>query len=591
MEHLEAEIGRTGDSIDVNFTGHNFKHLFEPSRANSPRDIAYFNSFPERAGLTFENGQPKTSGGEMKRKADILQIWLFFGLIFTVVQKNGESLLDYDKLLTNRGNDKITTRYLNPALQEWAAFEFEEAKTNKNAVRMRMIRLNLVLARARRVIRSCCSYDSTPSDLLWMESEKYSDNSREDDYLSDAVAMSLMLLGETLSTVKDNIMKKLETNENRKDCIKRVDGWHNDEDPGWGQPRYVVTRMWEKGWCRRTVFLLRQQFGLNATLMLNAYNVYKGSIHWDGNKHSECTETRCLVKSEIWEDSRNSMVYATAHHEICRLKRRHDCEKEKQLGPMITDIEAILDSDGDTYPLLKFRMNGSKIDGLDVVVAGQETRLHEYVTISHVWSDGYGNELANSLWRCQLEYIRDLLHKACNNSNILFWMDTLAIPVDSRTEEARQRKKKAIGQIYRIFRKAKYCVVLDKGLVHMDKGLDDEPCQAAMKILASNWMRRLWTLQEAFLSNQIMVAFRDSSSANPLHDIDGLVKEMEAQANDVKSVLPSLLNREITDNIMRSGSRRRWLDDEFLDAEGRRREKLTLISDSWRAARWRVSVQ
>ncbi|KAH8743056.1 hypothetical protein F5883DRAFT_594256 [Diaporthe sp. PMI_573] len=101
-------------------------------------------------------------------------------------------------------------------------------------------------------------------------------------------------------------------------------------------------------------------------------------------------------------------------------------------------------------------------------------------------------------------------------------MDTLLVPVkENMTEEEKIIKKKAIGQIFQVFNQSKYTVVLDNGLHTMNVSRD-KPTQTAMTILASSWMRRLWTLQEAFLSRQLHFAFGERR-------MEGTVKDMLTQ--------------------------------------------------------------
>jgi len=62
-----------------------------------------------------------------------------------------------------------------------------------------------------------------------------------------------------------------------------------------------------------------------------------------------------------------------------------------------------------------------------------------YVAISHVWSDGLGNAIANTLPWCQLQRIQGLVDAlyqdtAGNQHPVPFWMDTLCVPVEQHFE-------------------------------------------------------------------------------------------------------------------------------------------------------------
>ncbi|CAN9107975.1 unnamed protein product [Alternaria alternata] len=103
-------------------------------------------------------------------------------------------------------------------------------------------------------------------------------------------------------------------------------------------------------------------------------------------------------------------------------------------------------------------------------------------------------------------------------------MDTLLIPVGGEDSHKAARKK-AIHQIYTVFSRAKYTIVVDNGLSTMSWD-DRDYTTTAMRILASGWMRRLWTLQEAYLSRKLLFAFKhweedhDENKDPPLVDLD-----------------------------------------------------------------------
>ena len=138
---------------------------------------------------------------------------------------------------------------------------------------------------------------------------------------------------------------------------------------------------------------------------------------------------------------------------------------------------------------------------IEVVPSAESTF---YVALSHVWTDGLGNPEATALPRCQLsrlkvlidnldfEYLDTSYHPE-DATQILLWCDTLCCPVLS--EEAHNL---ALRQMYRTYDQASVVLVLDKSLVsHRVGGMRvDEGC---LRIAASRWMTRLWTLQEGAL--------------------------------------------------------------------------------------------
>jgi hypothetical protein len=98
-----------------------------------------------------------------------------------------------------------------------------------------------------------------------------------------------------------------------------------------------------------------------------------------------------------------------------------------------------------------------------------------------------------------------------------------------------------------------------------------------MKILLSGWMRRLWTLQEAYLSKRLIFAFADKQVKN-LDDLE----EMYPEASDIlTSNIPNAA-RTYFHNLL--GNDRKARINELSSGDG-----FNVLASVWRAARWRVS--
>ncbi|ROW11821.1 hypothetical protein VPNG_05013 [Cytospora leucostoma] len=236
------------------------------------------------------------------------------------------------------------------------------------------------------------------------------------------------------------------------------------------------------------------------------------------------------------------------------------------------------------FPLVKFHYgpkatSGWKaIDGLTVIEGSSNTT--EYVTISHVWSDGYGNEKDNKLWRCQLELIRRLLEKV-GGDTMPFWMDTLLLPVSTQHNDDIRRKKKALQQIHTIFDQSHRTIVLDKGLISMSIMDQNKPCMTALMILASGWMRRLWTLQEAHLGKELLIAFAEQQSLGS-QDFSKLRVDIRKQADSTTSIMAGLIHKELAWSIADDANVHESSHDDEAPKD------MIKIANSWRAARWRV---
>ena len=84
-----------------------------------------------------------------------------------------------------------------------------------------------------------------------------------------------------------------------------------------------------------------------------------------------------------------------------------------------------------------------------------------YVAISHVWSDGMGNETSNALPQCQLERVFQHLAnlRAAHETPMVFWMDTLCCPIPPD-----KGRDLAISYMQRTYENASAGLVLDSSL-------------------------------------------------------------------------------------------------------------------------------
>jgi hypothetical protein len=232
------------------------------------------------------------------------------------------------------------------------------------------------------------------------------------------------------------------------------------------------------------------------------------------------------------------------------------------------EVAAIIRNDG--VPLLEVDDRSCEVS------VTRYGRAQAYATISHVWSDGYGNREKAELPTCQIRFISRLLKEAKYNvrGRALFWMDTLANPPNKDPYQAERRM--AVQRIKDVYRNAKLTIVLDLALDHVTSG--QQYHEIAMRILASGWMRRLWTLQEAYLSQKIKFAFGDGT----LMDLDVI----ENMYPDAKLSLVSNMAtpaRTYFHHIM--GSERR-----FRLFNWHPKNSYDVIASVWRSAQWRVGA-
>lgn len=596
MDHLKLDLNEAEFSPD--------------NRGDQYQAKCTFQDFPSRAGWKLDKATGRLTEKEINSVAGsavdfttFMQSWLFFGLITAVVFDDNH--LEDRKFNPDDFDDggRITTERLPEILKKWQ--DWEISRKGNPGQKMRMIRAQLALDLARKVVKVHCSAEKLELEGQYMG----------DDHLDSKLALSLMVIGETLSNAKAKIISQIGFD---------VRGWYGDSTIGWGVPLAVINAMMADDWCPRTVELLKTQLRKNATGFLSAYASHSRR-HFKGHEAAKCKpHLACKVKSQRGKD------YASKHHPAClHIKyclhldddppvetnehgsvlciRREDvrvkepsakqitCHTpcDKMIGPKIPEVLKLINEG--KIPLVKFKPDAPH-GKLELEVT-DSTREPEYATVSHVWADGYGNTKSNSLYRCQLEYLRRLLkeaqfqrnrykrgyHKERENVQPLpFWMDTLLIPVN---DEHKSVRKKAILQIYAVFSKAKYTLVIDNGLNNMTWN-DRDYTTTAMRILASGWMRRLWTLQEAYLSRKILFAFKSweegAAAELPLVDLDEIEALYDDGEKSLMSDLPALA-RSYYDNLL--GNDRKTRNNRNVPTNG-----MSLVASVWRAAQWRVCI-
>ncbi len=514
MEYLRSDSQITPPRVEL---------VTKPTDADIlPKTKEAFHQFPEQQGwkLDDEYKLELSIVPPVMELGRLLQSWLFFGLIFAVVQENGTSILDFDRLRSGQYLDAGSLRH---AIEDWIKWELN----NPDGRWIRLIQLEYVLEKAKRVVRKNCSSTLGYSDHGWMftvQPDGYSTKKGDPRHLTDENALAFMTLGERLCAAKVRIINK---------CQAGLARWQKDDDGGWGLPRYVLVRI--EQWCPHAVLHLKGQLRSSATMLLHFYLLYQHSMILEG--HMDCTKHTCKVRTV--DDNGD---YTT----ICT----DDCEGEgcAFIGPDMNEVYRILGEARESsaarglrdIPFIRF--NGA--NDADVTLAVEQLELYSsrpYATISHVWADGWGNERANALRTCQLRFIKRQLRQANGGRDILFWMDTLIVPVQEATMRPswRELRTKAIRQIFEVFAKSKYTIVIDNGLRSMDPAEEEKPADRAMKILASGWMRRLWTLQETFLSKSHYVSFQEPFRGHQnLIKLEHVFENLEANASESLLVTP-----------------------------------------------------
>ncbi|KAM5360415.1 hypothetical protein ACJA88_014841 [Fusarium oxysporum] len=244
-------------------------------------------------------------------------------------------------------------------------------------------------------------------------------------------------------------------------------------------------KLQSSGWCRSSVALLEDHLDVENVLYASMLQ-RKGPVR----DHSQCSDHTC-VAYQIEEG-----VYQTRHV-------NGDCGCDFVMVD-VTSVDRILQNDG--IPAVMISAHAT----LEVVDVARGSL--PYVCISHVWSDGLGNEKVNALPRCQLQRLREMcnriqvgghadrpssveghsnLRTGSAGDQMLIWIDTLCVPVNSN-------RRLALEAIGRTFKEAEVVLVIDLELTSVS--LSTRWQELCLRVGLSGWSRRLWTFQEAALA-------------------------------------------------------------------------------------------
>jgi hypothetical protein len=121
----------------------------------------------------------------------------------------------------------------------------------------------------------------------------------------------------------------------------------------------------------------------------------------------------------------------------------------------------------------------------------------EFMAVSHVWEHGWQGDSEKGLCKRLLDM---LLHVVSMFGLEWVWLDIAMI---SRDSVVRAMSINSMDLVYSI---AKATVVCDRLLLSMNCG---ECRERVMMVFLSDWMTRVWTMQEAILSQDLIFLFGD----------------------------------------------------------------------------------
>ncbi|KAL8789783.1 MAG: hypothetical protein Q9195_006675 [Heterodermia aff. obscurata] len=294
-------------------------------------------------------------------------------------------------------------------------------------------------------------------------------------------------------TVVQSILCLVDTFENARKKIWPF--WQNFPDPAASSSRtpslgrLTLPREYfaKNNWCHSAVKLLQGHAWVDNNALMVACQIPRRER---SKGHQSCSEVQCNA---------NQVDDETYTCEHCTT----DCECDFLEVDSANVANIVLQ--GGTPRILFNECPGSERGQLEVV------QDKEYIAISHVWSHGLGNPRKNALRFCQVKRLcrlalRVLLLRATaasplsnsilkSDHSVAFWIDTLCIPVGASFRTAR---KQAISQLAMTYTQASAVLVVDQELC--SASIDCSPLEKQIRVLSCDWMRRLWTLQEAVVS-------------------------------------------------------------------------------------------
>ncbi|KAH8652758.1 hypothetical protein BGZ60DRAFT_519913 [Tricladium varicosporioides] len=266
-------------------------------------------------------------------------------------------------------------------------------------------------------------------------------------------------------------------------------------------PAWLRDRLFRAGYCRYDIANFAETEDVLTILYLSLQHSHR-KIKSD---HGACSKEICYVM-QIDENN-----YFTKHD-------RRWCDSQSicpRISIVVAKVKDILD---------KGEIPVAQIEE-DFTLRVMDSEQAPYVAISHVWADGLGDTSGNSLPKCQIKRIRNLLTKFSGiaeysrgnmyptrlvdkldrqHSLPCFWIDTLCVPRPTTDvsqkdkEDLEHYRQLAIMRMNDTYALAGAVLVLDEELLSIPH---DASLEYVMpQLLQCGWMKRLWTYLEASLA-------------------------------------------------------------------------------------------
>lgn len=261
----------------------------------------------------------------------------------------------------------------------------------------------------------------------------------------------------------------------------------------------LLDDMQSAGWCKAETRAFKRD--LNPSELCLVYCLDRPGPDKD---HSRCSDTKCLAY-QISEDkyqTRHAVNGCQCEYVFCSQDKLADI----LLGdsgsiPLISHAEPVRGEDGKLWVT---RLPSKRRPSHGMGSSRRIVSHAPFVAISHVWSDGLGNNRDNAIPLCQFRRL-SLLVSGLYTSNqppVLFWLDTLCFPLTPP-----EAYDTALIRMRESYEDADQVLVLDGYLLSGEGKMSDN--ELLLRIYCAPWSRRLWTLQEGYLPCRLVFRLAD----------------------------------------------------------------------------------
>ncbi|KIX03477.1 uncharacterized protein Z518_07030 [Rhinocladiella mackenziei CBS 650.93] len=455
-------------------------HIRVRYSGKKPYDRGPFHTYPDRTGwkkeeLLVENGFRSRNKSDAEA---FFQTWLYFGTLITVFRIGRVEIQETDFLEMDDGQTYLTTKHLDASVAAWK--RTWAGRNTPSSCNCAWADTQSILDEVKKHIDS---FGAIPCPTFDEPSFGYN-RPRVPSPVSRETLTAIVALAYTLSEVAIKIYKP---------DWNRFDQYINYTTD------LVKDRVEANGWCQLDMRRMFTQLGMDG----HYYFALLESPH-EKHEHKNCSETHCVAANTVDETA-----YRPRHVSTCNGRDEINAAEAMNITKQVV---AIIERHG--IPVISWQKKKSETR-FKLVIQDAVSRKMKYVAISHVWADGLGNPHANSLPECQLGRIQSAVNMLPGQSGTQprwFWIDTICIPLGA---ENKLYRKMAIAQMAKIYRSSVSVLVLDAWL--QETSVHSNIPDKVAKLYVSNWLHRLWTVQESVLGNKLYIQF--SNGAQLMDDI------------------------------------------------------------------------